>query len=507
MKTLTKFMDWNSQPESMDDKRKPDIAANDASFTSTEGGGGGLSDREVISLLTSSKSGIKAAKLYKGDMSAYEHDHSSAEMALMNYFVYYTQDYEQLCRLYYDSGLSRDKWAEVHSSDGRTYGEMTIDRAIDDCEHFFKFKRAITEVNPSSGFKLVHIQDVLNRPLGLDMVIDEMLPLGSLACIFGPPAGGKSFVALDMAFCVSQGITWNGLKVDQGTSIYIAGEGIDGIAKRLKALSVKYECNNPDQLYLSNGSIDLAENKTVQELLDQLKGKVQIKLIIIDTLHRNFTGDENSATDMAAVIKHADKLKDQTGATILIVHHSGKTNKGEARGSSALKAALDVEMQVSKSKGIITLKSTKMKDLEPFPPMYFKLNSITLDELDKQGKQVSSATLETTDKPPFFASSTPPVKGDVMLDKLIESIDANGVPISDRCSFESARGSSIAFSDDQKMILKSVFYYDSKADIQIAPDAKKPDEAKKKSFDRSIKELKQSEDIIESVDKYLIVIS
>jgi archaellum biogenesis ATPase FlaH len=507
MKTLTKFMDWNSQPESMDNKRKPGISANDVSFTSTEEERGGLSDREVISLLTSSKSGHKVAKLYKGDMSAYEHDHSSAEMALMNYLVYYTQDYEQLCRLYYDSGLSRDKWAEVHSSDGRTYGKMTIDRAIDDCEHFFKFKRAITEVNPSSDFKLVHIQDVLNRPLGLDMVIDEVLPLGSLACIFGPPAGGKSFVALDMAFCISQGFKWNGLKVDQGTSIYIAGEGIDGIAKRLKALSVKYDCNNPGQLYLSNGSIDLAEDKTVQGLLDQLKGKVQIKLIIIDTLHRNFTGDENSAADMAAVIKHADKLKDQTGATILIVHHSGKTNKGEARGSSALKAALDVEMQVSKSKGIITLKSTKMKDLEPFSPMHFKLNSITLDELDKQGKQVSSATLETTDKPPFFASTKPVTKGHVMLDKLIESIDVNGVPITDRSSFESAHGSSIAFSDDQKMILKSVFYNDSKADIQIAPDAKKPDEAKKKSFDRSITELKQSEDIIESVDKYLIVIS
>jgi hypothetical protein len=258
---------------------------------------------------------------------------------------------------------------------------------------------------------------------------------------------------------------------------------------------------------LSNGSIDLAENKTLQGLLDQLKGKEQIKLIIIDTLHRNFTGDENSAKDMAILVKNADKLKDQTGATILIVHHSGKTNKGEARGSSALKAALDVEMQVSKSKGIITLKSTKMKDLEPFPPMHFKLNSITLDELDKQCKQVSSATLETTDKPPFFASTTPAAKGHVMLDKLIEFIDVNGVPITDRSSFESAHGSSIAFSDDQKMILKSVFYNDSKADIQIAPDAKKPDEAKKKSFDRSIKELKQSEDIIESVDKYLIVIS
>ena len=75
----------------------------------------------------------------------------------MNYLAYYTQDYEQLCRLYYDSELRWDKWAEIHDSDGRTYGEMTIERAINDCEHFFKFTKAITEIKPSSGFKLVHI--------------------------------------------------------------------------------------------------------------------------------------------------------------------------------------------------------------------------------------------------------------------------------------------------------------------------------------------------------------
>lgn len=153
------------------------------------------------------------------------------------------------------------------------------------------------------------------------MVIGGMLPLGSLAGVFGSPAGGKSFVALDMAFCVSQGIKWNGLKVDQGAAFYIAGEGINGIAKRIKALSVKYVCNDPGQFYLSSGSIDLAESKSVQDLLDQLKSKVQIKLIIIDTLHRNFSGDENSARDMATLVKHADKLKDKTGATILIVHY------------------------------------------------------------------------------------------------------------------------------------------------------------------------------------------
>ena len=94
-----------------------------------------------------------------------------------------------------------------------------------------------------------------------------------------------------------------------------------------------------------------------------------------------------------------------------------------------------------------------------------------------------------------------------MLDKLIEAISAQGLPIRDKASFKSPNGSPIALTDDHKMILKSTFFNDCKAGIQIAPDAKKPDGAKKKSFDRFIKELKESGDIVESAAKYLIVLS
>ena len=501
MKTLEKFMNW--QQQSTQSESPSNDAANDASFTSTEKGEG-ITDREVLSILNSSKNGHKAKKLYAGDMSEYNHDHSSAELALINYLVFYTQDEQQLNRLYANSSLSRDKWDEPHSSDGRTYGKMTLQKAIDDCENFYKEKQATAPTRSRSEFRLTPIKEILNRKFGLDMVIENLLPLGSLACLFGEPAGGKSFAALDMAFCISQGVEWHGLKVEQGSSIYIAGEGLEGIAKRLKALVAKYGCDDPKDFYLSNGSIDLADNKSVQSLLHELSGKKSIKLIVIDTMHRNFTGDENSAKDIAMLVKHADDLKDQTGATILIVHHSGKSKQGEARGSSAFKAALDVEIMVTNKKGVVTLNNTKMKDLKLFEPLHFKLSTKLLDELDKQGNPVSSAVLEPTNAPSFFTVSSAS-KNVLLLQTLAECIEAKGEPIGNDNDFKSSDGQPIVITNDKKMMLKSDLYEQCKHHIKISTVSIKPDEAKKKSFDRSIKELKESDQISESSNKYLIV--
>lgn len=145
-----------------------------------------------------------------------------------------------------------------------------------------------------------------------------------------------------------------------------------------------------------------------------------------------------------------------------------------------------------------------MKDIEPFSPMHFKLNPITLDEFDKQGTEVSTATLEPANGPPVFARNTP-AKVDVILDKLVETISAKGLPIRDKASFKTHGGRPIAFTVDHKMILKSAFYNACKADIQITTHATKPNDSRKKSFNRHIKALKESGAIAESAAKYLIV--
>ena len=51
-------------------------------------------------------------------------------MALTTHLAFWTaKDRHRMDTFFRSSGLYRDKWDEVHEGNGRTYGEMTIDKA------------------------------------------------------------------------------------------------------------------------------------------------------------------------------------------------------------------------------------------------------------------------------------------------------------------------------------------------------------------------------------------
>src|SRR5262249_9075172 len=91
-------------------------------------------------------------------------------------------------------------------------------------------------------------------------------------------------------------------------------------------------------------------------------------------LSRTFGGgNENESADMAAFVANIDKLRAQTGAAVLVVHHAGKDGARGMRGHSILKAAADTVMEVTGQEGTRTLKVEKQKDGETGEPRYFTL--------------------------------------------------------------------------------------------------------------------------------------
>jgi RecA-family ATPase len=72
-------------------------------------------------------------------------------------------------------------------------------------------------------------------------------------------------------------------------------------------------------------------------------------LIVIDTLARTFgAGDENKQADMNAYVSAADRLREATGANVMIVHHSGVHEDRRERGSNVLRGAADTVIKVSR---------------------------------------------------------------------------------------------------------------------------------------------------------------
>lgn len=88
-----------------------------------------LSDEALLSKARNAKNGKKFDRLWRGNTRGYE-SQSEADMALCALLAFWTgSDMQRMDRLFRDSGLMREKWNEVHFSDGSTYGEKTVERA------------------------------------------------------------------------------------------------------------------------------------------------------------------------------------------------------------------------------------------------------------------------------------------------------------------------------------------------------------------------------------------
>lgn len=270
--------------------------------------------------------------------------------------------------------------------------------------HPYDPPRAVSEAK-HGGFVFACVGEQLAAGLKpIQWLVRNYVEADSLALMFGDPGCGKSFAAIDLACCIATGTPWHGHKTTPGAVFYIAGEGQNGLMRRFAAWSQHnaiplegaplFVGHRPAQLVNAVAAAEVAN--AVEEM--QADANCAPALIVVDTLARNFGGDENSQEDMGAFIANLDAFLRKSGewnATVLVVHHSGHADKSRSRGSSALKGAVDAEYSLTKDEsGVVRMEATKMKDAEQPAPVAFKLEPIVLDGLeDDEGEPVTSAVL------------------------------------------------------------------------------------------------------------------
>lgn len=244
------------------------------------------------------------------------------------------------------------------------------------------------------------IGELLKTVSAPSWLIKGVLEQGAFGAVVGPSGSGKSLVALAMAACVATGKDFYGRSVAQGLAIYLCAEGYHGVLRRLLGWSKHFEISlEAAPLFVSRtgARLDRAEDAglvrvRIRETVEQY-GQPPA-LIIIDTLARNFAGDENSAADMGAFIRNLEVMGQEWGSTVLVVHHTGKDARQGARGSTALRGALDAEYSIMKDVGDnVVLRSEKMKDAAPPLPISFEMESVELPLQDDEGNPVFGVVL------------------------------------------------------------------------------------------------------------------
>jgi RecA-family ATPase len=283
--------------------------------------------------------------------------------------------------------------------------------------------------------------------LELDKVdlVTELLPTQGLTVGYGPSGCGKTFFFVDLACHVASGLPWYERAIEAGPVIYVAAEAPVSVERRVVAWKSRH-CSpgddgdgqnmpaTPLDVAIVQAGIDLlaGDAKRVVELGQAIAAEREpVRLVVIDTLARAMTGNENAPEDMGRFVAACADIRESLGCHVLIVHHCGKNEARGARGHSSLRAATDVEIEVASGDGSVrTARVTKHRDEAAGTVFAFSLDVVELGT-NRQGRKVTTCvaaeaeanTLEIRRMEPKLSKC-----GRIAMDALAKAVRDCGAP-------------------------------------------------------------------------------
>lgn len=252
---------------------------------------------------------------------------------------------------------------------------------------------------------LIPADDFCKQPSPITWLVKGWLQSNALIMVHGPSGGGKTFAVLDWCLRMAAGIDeWATSKVKAGHVVYLAGEGHHGLRGRVAAWKHHHAAGRLN-MWLSKDGCDLNTAEGFRRVVDTVSALPSVPtLIVVDTLHRFLLGDENSAQDAKTMLDACNALMNKFNCAVLLVHHTGVSDEAQhrARGSSAWRGALDIEISIVPGKPgqPMQIVQRKSKDAEMAEPIFAELRSIAIPGwFDEDGQPVTSAIVEIADAP------------------------------------------------------------------------------------------------------------
>lgn len=251
---------------------------------------------------------------------------------------------------------------------------------------------AVSEGNSSNILRFERASEI-SLDHSASYLLKGLIHRGDLSVWYGPSGCGKTFLTLHLAHAISTGRPVFGRRVRPARVLLFALEGSSGLAKRVEAIQKAYGAAS--DLIVYRGALPLFSspglaNQIIRAIIDH-----GVDLVIFDTLSRSMAGaDENAPSDMTRMVGIFDRIRHETGAHVLVVHHTGKDEDRGGRGHSSLRAAVDVEVQVTRDKaGARYCHVTKGRDDADGQTFGFGLRVVSVG-VDEDGDDISTCVVQ-----------------------------------------------------------------------------------------------------------------
>lgn len=233
--------------------------------------------------------------------------------------------------------------------------------------------------DPSNTRTRVFTQNCFVPPPPLNFVFQGVLA-GSVAAIVAPGSTGKGFFSLGVCFDLYTGKNMLGIGIgederypkltpDQKVAFVTLEDQSEVLANRLHSVIKGYCMTGKETIEMDNQVHFMSLQGEL--LMDLVNGRGEVnygmanamikaykgyRLIMLDTLSRTHTANENDNGQMATLISVFEYIAKHTGAAFVFIHHTNKgatlngqgDQAGAARGAAAITDNIRCQLNLSK---------------------------------------------------------------------------------------------------------------------------------------------------------------
>jgi archaellum biogenesis ATPase FlaH len=240
----------------------------------------------------------------------------------------------------------------------------------------------------------------LDRPYLLKGIIYK----GDLIFITGDPGSGKTTLAQYIALAIAQGRSIFGRQVRKGRVLYLAFEGKDLFLLKMSVFEKRF--GRSREIVYATQSMRLLENAPSGEdadILLQIIKDERIDLVIFDTWSKMLAGaDENAHQVVSGMISVLDRVRQVTGAAVVVNAHPNRTKKGDVSGSFTVVKDTDALLAIEVKGGVRSVKAVKLRFGQIGYLFSFRLSRVVIGQ-DTDGDEITSVDIEEVVDKPFNA--------------------------------------------------------------------------------------------------------
>lgn len=266
-----------------------------------------------------------------------------------------------------------------------------------------------TKIESEERFTPISLKDLYQMVFPeVQWLVEGLIPLAGLIAISGIPGSYKSWLIEHLAVSVANNTDFlERFKTLRGGVLIVDEE--DNIAllqSRLKQLGAE---SSLPIYFLSQNNIKIDQEEDLRRLKETVK-KINIRLIMFDSLVRIHNQDENTSTGMSKVFE-ALRYFTKENITVVFTHHHRKNStrtKNDAsqslRGSSDILAAVDCHLAIEEKEELIIISQTKLRSQIKMKPFKVAIKSGDSkfgfkyigehDEIETKKREIKEAVIE-----------------------------------------------------------------------------------------------------------------